>query len=125
MASILVSKLSPCPKLFYFNSDIFKQFYQSVFVNNLHLILSPVTEHFTFRELEKSNPNKSTGLDNIPARFFRDATCEHQKPITYLVNLSLSTGVVPEDIKVARVCYIFKKIVDWMSVTIDTLVFKL
>lgn len=37
--------------------------------------------------------------------------CVLQKPITYLVNLSISSGVVPEDMKVARarVCPIFKK----------------
>ena len=61
MASTLVSKLPPCPILFDFNSDIFKQFYKSVLVNNLHQDLSPVTEDFIFSELEKLNPNKSTG----------------------------------------------------------------
>jgi hypothetical protein len=110
VASTLVSKLPPCPKLFDFNSDIFKQFYKSVLVNNLHLdLLSPVTEDFIFSELEKLNPNKSTGLDNIPARFLKDGACVLQKPITYLVNLSISSGVVPEDMKIARVCPIFKK----------------
>ena len=44
VASTLVSKLPPCPKLFDFNSDIFKQFYKLVLENNLHLDLSPVTE---------------------------------------------------------------------------------
>ena len=108
--STLVSKLPPCPKLFDFNSDIFKQFYKSVLVNNLHLdLLSPVTEDFIFSELEKLNPNKSTGLDNIPARFLKDGACVLQKPITYLVNLSISSSVMPEVMKVARVCPIFKK----------------
>jgi hypothetical protein len=49
---------------------------KSVLVNNLHLdLLSPVTEDFIFSELEKLNPNKSTGLDNIPARFLKDGAC--------------------------------------------------
>ena len=99
--------MPPCPKLFDFNS--LNSFINKFFVNNLHLDLSPVTEDFIFRELEKLNPNKSTGLDNIPARFLKDGACELQKPITYLVNLSISSGAVPEDMKVARVGPIFKK----------------
>ena len=118
MASTLVSKLPPCPKLFDFNSDIFKQFYKLVLENNLHLDLSPVTE------LEKLNPNKSTGLGNI------DGACVLQKPITYLVNLSLSSGVVPEDMKVARVCPIFKKnsrldVGNYRPVSILIIIFKI
>ena len=127
MASTLVSKLPPCPKLFDFNSDIFKQFYKSVFINNLHLDLSPVTEDFIFSELEKLNSNKSTGLDNIVLSvllrytisdcplgifklfFLQGSLKMEQKPITYLVNLSIFSGVVPEDMKVARVCPVFKK----------------
>jgi len=110
--------LPPCPKLFDFNSDIFKQFYKLVLENNLHLDLSPVTE------LEKLNPNKSTGLGNI------DGACVLQKPITYLVNLSLSSGVVPEDMKVARVCPIFKKnsrldVGNYRPVSILIIIFKI
>ena len=110
--------MPPCPKLFDFNSDIFKQFYKLVLENNLHLDLSPVTE------LEKLNPNKSTGLGNI------DGACVLQKPITYLVNLSLSSGVVPEDMKVARVCPIFKKnsrldVGNYRPVSILIIIFKI
>jgi hypothetical protein len=72
VASTLVSKLPPCPILFDFNSDIFKQFYKSVLVNNLHQDSSPVTEDFIFSELEKLNPNKSTGSLKMEHVYFKN-----------------------------------------------------
>ena len=69
----------------------------------------PVDENFVLKELEQLNPSKSTGLDGIPLRFLRDGACILKKPITYLVNLSITSGIVPDDMKTASVCPIFKK----------------
>lgn len=46
-----------------------------------------------------SNPYKSRGLDDIPARFVKDAATVLTKPITYIVNLSITSGVVPDQLK--------------------------
>jgi hypothetical protein len=66
--------------------------------------LTPVDANFALKELEQLNPSKSTGLDGIPPRFLRDGACIWKKPITYLVNLSITSGIVPDDMKIARVC---------------------
>ena len=62
-----------------------------------------------YKELLKLNPSKSTGLDEIPARFIRDGASVLKIPITFIVNLSLSSGKVPDDMKVARVKPLYKK----------------
>ena len=55
------------------------------------------------------NSFKSTGLDDIPARFVKDAATSLTKPITYIINLSITSGIVPDQLKSARVKPLFKK----------------
>ena len=52
--------------------------------------------------------NKAAGLDNIPARLLKDAEMELAPSITYLVNKSISDGIVPDLWKVARVTPLHK-----------------
>jgi hypothetical protein len=47
--------------------------------------------------------NKATGLDNLPAIFIKDSACVPAKVITHIVNLSISSGTFPKDLKTARV----------------------
>ena len=51
---------------------------------------------------------KATGLDGISARFLKDGTSVIAPTVTFLVNLSLSTGIVPCDWKMARVVPLYK-----------------
>ncbi len=44
--------------------------------------------------LEELQVSKSTGLDNIPARFLRDAADIIAPTVTFIVNLSLETGIL-------------------------------
>ena len=46
---------------------------------------------------------RPTGLDDLPARFIRDGAEGIAYPISYIINLSLKTGVVPDEMKTARV----------------------
>ena len=69
VASNLVSKLPACSNIFSVNSERFKLFYSTRNVNNATFTLHPVSEDFIFKELVNVNPTKSTGLDDIPARF--------------------------------------------------------
>ncbi|PFX13195.1 hypothetical protein AWC38_SpisGene22743 [Stylophora pistillata] len=52
--------------------------------------------------------NKAVGLHRTPARLLKDAEAELDPSITYLVNRSISNGVVPELWKVARVTPLYK-----------------
>ena len=62
-----------------------------------------------FKELVKLTSSKSTGLDNLPARFIKDGANVLKIPITFIVNLSISTFIVPKDMKIARVKPLYKK----------------
>ena len=74
-----------------------------------------VTENFVFQKvstnfvwLTKLKLTKATGLDGLTARLLRDAAPVIAKPITYLVNLTNSSGVIPSEWKDARVTPISK-----------------
>ena len=72
-------------------------------------MLTPVNDNFIYKELCKLNPSKSTGTDNIPARFVKDAASVLTKPICHIVNLSFDQSIVPNELKNARVVPLFKK----------------
>ena len=109
VATNLVSKLPKAIYKFSVDSHLFKEFYSSRNTTNSHMTLKPVSEDFIYKELLKLNPTKSTGLDEIPARFIRDGACILKVPICYIVNQSIFSGIVPDDMKVARVKPLYKK----------------
>ncbi len=57
----------------------------------------------------KLNASKSTGIDGIPARFVKDGASVLKIPVTFIVNMSIDSGVVPDEMKSARVGPIYKK----------------
>ncbi len=59
--------------------------------------------------LEEFQVSKSTGLDNIPARFLRDAAGIIATTITFIVNLSLENCIFPSDMKLAKIIPLLKK----------------
>ena len=59
-------------------------------------------------ELSKLKSSKATGLDKIPAKLLKDASSVIAKPITYLINLTISSGEIPSQWKEAKVTPIFK-----------------
>ena len=59
--------------------------------------------------LKGLSPRKATGLDDLPSRFIRDGAEGIAYPISYIINLSLKTGVVPDEIKTVRVIPLYKK----------------
>jgi len=53
--------------------------------------------------------NKACGFDNVPAQLLKDAADVIANPLAYIFNQSLSLGVFPEMMKVAKVTPIYKK----------------
>ena len=87
------------------------------------LDLKTISEQFVYKEILNLNPAKSTGLDDISARFIRDGATILKTPITFIVNLSITSGTVPDDIKEAKVKPLYKKKVPSRRKIIDQLVF--
>ena len=71
--------------------------------------LNPISEQFVNTELSRLNINKSTGYDEIPARFLKDASSEIKGIVTYLINLSIYKNEFPDELKYAKIRPLFKK----------------
>ena len=63
---------------------------------------------WVLKQLRQMAGSKATGLDGIPARLLKSAAEHIQAPLTYIINLSLSSGEFPAEWKVARVTPIYK-----------------
>ena len=67
-----------------------------------------VSSAFVLLELRKLKSTKATGLNGIPAKLLKGAAQEVAKPIANLINLTFSTGEIPQEWKEAKVTPIFK-----------------
>ncbi len=73
------------------------------------MFLSPVTQDELLREIDKLNNKKSTGIHDIPTKILK--ACKHhiKSKLLKLINLSFTSGVFPNCIKVAKVIPLYKK----------------
>ena len=106
---MLVQKLPPCKNLFSITSEKFLNSYKEKNPSHNILTLHSVSEQFVFKELCNLKPDKSTGLDNIPARFLKDGAVFLKMSITFIINMSIAEGIVPDEFKAAEVKPLFKK----------------
>ena len=109
VAAKLVSKLPIIPKVYDVSSQLFKNYYYSKNIVPKSKKITPVTEAFVLKELLNLNPNKSTGIDNIQAKFLKDGAHEIKGVITHIINVSIVTNTVPDELKFAKVKPLFKK----------------
>ena len=72
------------------------------------LCLLPAMESFVFKQLKGLKVKKATGLDRIPACLLKDSAAVITQTITFLINLSLTTGIVPDEWKQAGVVPLHK-----------------
>ena len=71
-------------------------------------IIQTILIDFVYQQVQTLKTKKSTGVDRITARLMKDVATEIAWPVTYLVNLTIKTGVVPSQWKEARVTTSFK-----------------
>ena len=90
--------------------------------NNLPLFSSflgnPLQENFNFTlvqspEIQKIINNfkskSSVGSDNISMKLFKRISNTLVIPLTFIINQSLTTGIFPNDLKIAKILPLFKK----------------
>ena len=78
-------------------------------VNPSSMYLKPIVEMDIIKIIDKFNSNKGAGNDNIGNFIIKRVANEIAKPLTMLFNLSITTGIVPEKLKIAKVIPIYKK----------------
>ena len=71
--------------------------------------ISPVTGWEVLTALGKIRTNKSCGPDGLHPRYLRDIAMFIAEPLAHIINLSFATGIVPQQLKIARITPIFKK----------------
>lgn len=88
--------------------DIPVQKFMNKSICNSFVLLS-ITPSEIEEEIDKLNPSKSTGPFSIPTKLLKTLKTLLSGPLAYLFNCSFQTGVVPDNLKLARVIPTFKK----------------
>ena len=78
--------------------------------NPLSVYLEPITKNELLSLMENINLRKSPGSDNIGPKLIKDAKNLLIDPLVYIHNLSFETGIVPSQVKLAKVIQIYKNI---------------
>ncbi len=84
----------------------FSEYLKNPKINSI--FIEPVDSQYILQIVNKFKPKTSFGHDDIPTKLVKESINEILDPITHIVNLSLSTGVVPIQLKKAKVIPIYK-----------------
>ena len=109
VAANLVKKMPKCNIKYGVDSKLFKDFYNDKGIKPGAFKLKPVSIKDIEKELLGLNARKSTGLDNLPSRFLKDGATFLSKPLAHIINSSITTGSVPNELKIAKVTPLYKK----------------
>ena len=101
-------KLLPAPMKKYGYESV-DTFYKNKIPSGTSFHLVEVDQDYITNVLQNLSISKAPGIDNIPALFLHDGVSVLCKPITQLVNLSISVAEFPNKCKVAKVKPLFKK----------------
>lgn len=55
------------------------------------------------KKLNQLKRSKAAGIDNIPPGILKDCSSVVKEPLAHIINMSLYTGEIPSDWKVAKV----------------------
>lgn len=69
----------------------------------------PVTEQDVYKQIKKMNTRKATGCDQIPAKIIKLTAPIIARPLSVLINKSLSCNLFPDGLKLAEVVPVYKK----------------
>ena len=71
-------------------------------------VLGPVTPSDVSTSAKILKPKPSSGFDNISTKLMKDTIDYIIEPITHMLNQSLSSGIVPKQMKIVKVVPIYK-----------------
>ncbi len=82
-------------------------------------VVTEVSEAAVQKELSKLKRKNATGIDNLPPGMLKDAAPVLAKPLTHVINLSLKSGIVPTDWKIAKVIPLHNLVPNQLLTIID------
>ena len=71
------------------------------------LFIDPVTENEVIEITNKFHPDKAAGYDKIPMLLIQKKKRLIVKPLSHIINLTFSSGIVPDQLKISRVIPLF------------------
>ena len=96
----LVTSLPSC-------TNCFTEYLELPSCNSIYV--DPVTRDEMLKLISSLSCKKSCGPDGISPQLLKDHKYLFVEPLLYIFNLSISTGVVPDKMKIAKVIPIYKK----------------
>ena len=91
------------------NETSITKFLNKININEKTMYLDPSTPTEMKYFINKLPSKDSSGYDNISNNLLKHIKNSVIKPLTYIFNLSLSSGVFPENMKLAEVIPLYKK----------------
>ena len=67
-----------------------------------------VSKIFVEKQIKKFPRKKETGVDDLPTTLLKDCASLISQPICHIINLSITTGIVPRIWKTAKITPVFK-----------------
>ena len=83
------------------------------------IFFDPVDQIELHNTISQLNLRKSSGSDDISSKLVSLCSSALTEPLTYIYNLSISSGIVPHELKIAKVIPIFKKVMYKCQVSTD------
>ena len=85
-----------------FGTNHVKEYYRHLNLENNNFNFCPTTEEGILKLLQNIDPSKAVGLDNLGGKFLKDGAIELSRPVTQLINLSITSSVFPDQCKIAK-----------------------
>ena len=90
-------------------SSKLSNFVDSKVPEGIEFNIPPVSASFIHQQLQNLKVNKATGVDDISAKYLKLSASVISQPLASILNLSITSGIYPDDLKKAKVTPIFKK----------------
>ena len=87
------------------NSNVDPLLYVQRHTNNMNI---PEVSEFEIKNIIQDLKNSAAGYDELPASIFEKVSDIYINPLTYFINMSIREGIVPEELKLAKVIPIYK-----------------
>ena len=92
------------------NLPVSQKSYRSFLSGNFgnSLFFEEISEQEVINLCSSLSSGTATGFDNVPLRFIKETIISISSHLTHIFNLSITSGMVPIELKIARVVPLFK-----------------
>jgi len=73
------------------------------------LFLAPSTPQEVLEIIDNMKPKCSSGTDNISPKLVKQTALQIAEPLSHIINISFRSGIVPSEMKIAKVLPFYKK----------------